>query len=134
MHNTATFQAELWALVDVLLGLFLGALIGLEREWRSKPAGFRTHAFVAGACTGVIVLAPWLLRELAEGLPPESLRNEPLSLVHAVFVGVGFIAGGLAIKDIATKQVINLTTAATLLWAAVVGVAVGASFTSSRSL
>lgn len=114
---------EISGIAHVLFALFLGSLIGLEREWRNKPAGFRTHAFVAGACAAVIVVAPSIVETLSIGFPVESLRNEPLSLVQAVFLAVGFIAGGLAIKDAATKQVLNLTTTATLLWSCVVGMA-----------
>jgi putative Mg2+ transporter-C (MgtC) family protein len=114
---------ELFGVFHIIFALVLGAVIGLEREWKDKPAGFRTHAFVAGACAAVIVIAPSIVRELAEGFPLESLRNEPLSLVQAIFLAVGFIAGGLAIKDVARKQVLNLTTTATLLWSCVVGMA-----------
>jgi putative Mg2+ transporter-C (MgtC) family protein len=124
--SAITIGDEVSIIGHVLFALVLGALIGLEREWKRKPAGFRTHAFVSAACAGVILIAPALVQVLSSAAPIESLKNEPLSLVQALFLGVGFIAGGLAIKDVARKEVLNLTTAATLLLASVVGMSVAA--------
>lgn len=107
-------NAELIARIGVALGL--GALIGAEREWRGHPAGVGTHALVAlGAAvftlTGVL------------GTEDAGPGADPYRIAAQVASGIGFIGAGAIIQS--RGSVKGLTTAATLWFAAAVGVATG---------
>jgi putative Mg2+ transporter-C (MgtC) family protein len=116
-------QAE--ALLMVVGAAILGGLIGTEREWRSKPAGIRTHILVAVSAALVVILGPPLVELYSIGAPRETIRNEPLSILHAIILGISFIGAGAVLKNVEAKEILNLTTAATLLFAGTVGVLVG---------
>jgi putative Mg2+ transporter-C (MgtC) family protein len=117
---------QLELLVPVLVAMLLGGIIGFERELRDKPAGLRTHIFVAVSAALLVLVGPPLVRLYSDGFPMEIVRNEPLGILQAIIVGIGFIGGGIVIKDARSGNVANLTTAATLLFAGTVGVIVGA--------
>lgn len=100
-------------LARVLLALILGALIGIERQWRARMAGLRTNALVA---TGASLFV--LLPELAPGMHSETGR-----VAAQVVTGVGFLGAGVIMQD--GLNVRGLNTAATLWCAAAVGVLAG---------
>jgi putative Mg2+ transporter-C (MgtC) family protein len=52
-------MTEFQILAYVAVAMLLGALIGLEREFKDKPAGLRTHMLVAGAAALLLSLATW---------------------------------------------------------------------------
>ena len=56
MQFTELFDVEFIILGDVALAMLLGAFIGLEREFKDKPAGLRTHILVAGASALLVAL------------------------------------------------------------------------------
>jgi putative Mg2+ transporter-C (MgtC) family protein len=91
----------------ILLGLFAGGAIGLEREFRQKMAGVRTNALVAVGAAGVGASA-WLI-----GTPQDS------HIAAQVVTGVGFLGGGVILRE--GFSVHGLNTAATLWCAAMVG-------------
>ncbi|ASP22685.1 putative Mg(2+) transport ATPase [Antarctobacter heliothermus] len=102
--------------------LLLGAVIGIEREWRSKPAGLRTHILVAvAACLFVIIGQE--LSALSFGDAGQQ-RNDPLRMIEAVTAGVAFLAAGLIVT--AQGEVRNITTGASLWLAGAVGLGCGA--------
>lgn len=92
--------------------LALGALIGFERQWRQRDAGLRTNALVA---VGAALFAS--LGEL--GLD----GSDPTRVAAQIVSGIGFLGGGVILKDGITVRGIN--TAATLWCAAAVGVLAG---------
>jgi putative Mg2+ transporter-C (MgtC) family protein len=92
--------------------LVLGTLIGVERELRNKPAGISTNCFVmAGAC---------LFTFISQAIDP----NSPARIAAQVVSGVGFLGAGMILKGEGNK-VKNLTTAASVWFAAAVGMVVG---------
>lgn len=101
------------------LACLLCAVIGLDREWRARPAGLRTHILVglAAATFSVITLE---LMGRAEG-PGD--RTDPIRVVEAVTAGVAFLAAGTIIQ--ARGGVHGLTTGAGLWLAGAIGTAVG---------
>ncbi|KZY35737.1 MgtC/SapB transporter [Roseovarius sp. HI0049] len=100
----------------------LGALIGMEREWRHKPAGLRTHILVSvAACLFVIIGQE--LAALEFGGQGEQ-RNDPLRMIEAVTAGVAFLAAGLIFTS--KGEVRNVTTGASLWLAGAVGLGCGA--------
>jgi putative Mg2+ transporter-C (MgtC) family protein len=116
-------QAE--ALLMVFGAAVLGGIIGAEREWRSKPAGIRTHILVAVSAALVVILGPPLVELYSTVAPRGTIRNEPLSILQAIILGISFIGAGTVLKNLEAKEILNLTTAATLLFAGTVGVLVG---------
>ena len=111
--------------VEFLLRLFcaavLGGIIGLEREYRSKEAGFRTHFLVAlGSALFMIVSAYGFTDALNN-----DLQRWDLSRVAAQVVsGIGFIGAGTIIFQ--KNAVRGLTTAAGVWVTAAIGLACGA--------
>lgn len=103
-------QAE--AVFYLLLAVFLGYIIGLDREHRDQPAGLRTHMLVClGAC-----LFTLLSKYGFTG-------NDNARIASNVVVGIGFLGAGVIIERRGTPH--HLTTAANIWAAAAVGMAVG---------
>jgi putative Mg2+ transporter-C (MgtC) family protein len=99
----------------------LSGVLGLEREWRRQPAGFRTHILVAtGACLFTLT-GLYGFRALDGGGAEVSV--DTARVASQVVVGIGFLGGGAILKY--KTSVRGLTTAANLWIAAAVGVAVG---------
>jgi len=106
---------------DVLLRLgaavFVGALIGIDREIRHKPAGVRTMALVALG-SAVFVLAG------LEG----STQDSTSRIIQGIVAGVGFLGAGTIMRPHTEESVHGLTTAASIWLAAALGVACGLAF------
>lgn len=100
---------------QLLLALFLGALIGLEREIKRKEAGLQTYSLVSlGAC--LFTLIALFLVEI-------KIISEPSTIFIAIAVGMGFIGAGTIFKE--GNKIQGLTSAAGLWLTAAIGLAVG---------
>jgi putative Mg2+ transporter-C (MgtC) family protein len=100
-----------------IVALVLGAVIGLERQWRQRMAGLRTNALVAlGAA----------LFELFAVLLTGQHGVDPTRIAAYVVSGVGFLGAGVILRDGVNIRGIN--TAATIWCSAAVGVLAGAGF------
>lgn len=111
-------------LLIVIGAALLGSIIGFEREIRRKPAGLRTHGLVAASSALLVLLGPELVDLYAKDKPAEALRIDPISILQAIIVGISFIGAGTVLKDPEGKTVHNLTTAASILFAATIGIGV----------
>ncbi len=96
----------------LLLSALLSGLIGLEREWRNKAAGFRTHVLVGMGTTLLTVLS-------IHGFP----NGDPSRIAAQVVTGIGFIGAGVILHR--GYLVRGLTTASTLWMTMAIGMAVG---------
>lgn len=108
------------AIVRILLAMFLGGLIGLEREKSKRPAGFRTHILVCvGSCmTALIGLFVW---------NETGSMADPLRISAQVISGIGFLGvGTILVKE--HDHITGLTTAAGLWTTAAIGIACGYGF------
>ena len=104
----------------MLLAVICGGVIGLEREYKRRPAGFRTHILVCmGAC--IAMLTGQYIYEYFE------TNSDPARLGAQVISGIGFLGAG-TIMSRETTRVRGLTTAAGLWAAACIGLAVGIGF------
>jgi len=121
--GTVTDQLETIAVVA--FAIVLGAAVGLNRERADKPAGIRTHALVAGAAALLVELGDVLIRLHDQYTTPDVLRADPFRLVEAVVTGVSFLGAGTIIRQ-RGEQVEGLTTAASVLFVAIIGIAVAA--------
>jgi putative Mg2+ transporter-C (MgtC) family protein len=117
-------RAEWQMLANVVLAMLLGGVIGFEREVSDKPAGFRTHMLVAGAAALLVALA-FTLVELAVASPAGgAVTADPIRILQAIVIGVSFLGAGTIIRGNRPRDVMGLTTAASLLMSSGIGVAV----------
>jgi putative Mg2+ transporter-C (MgtC) family protein len=111
-------------LYPLLAAVAAGGLIGLEREWRGRAAGFRTHILVC--------LASALLMEasVSQGgwrfttLPGQEIIADPARMAHGVLTGIGFLCAGVIFRT--GFSIHGLTTAASLWMTAATGLVFGA--------
>jgi putative Mg2+ transporter-C (MgtC) family protein len=120
-------MTELQILAYVAVAMLLGALIGLEREFKDKPAGLRTHMLVAGAAALLLSLGDVVTSHFQLELGGQVVQADPIRIMEAVITGVSFLGAGTIIRSRAGGQVEGLTTAASILVAAAVGVCVALS-------
>lgn len=116
-------DSQVQFIFQLVLAVALGAVIGLEREYKKKGAGLQTHSLVTlGACLFTI-----LNFELFNSFVGRAgLNFDPSRLIQAVAMGIGFIGAGVIIYR--QFQLEGITTAAGLWCSAAIGVAVGANF------
>lgn len=114
-------------LAQTAFAMFLGALIGLDREAANKPAGIRTQMIVAGASTLIVRLGHIIITVYAFATEAENLRGDPTRVIVAIITGISFIGAGTIIRRREVKDVEGLTTAASLLFSTVIGIAVALS-------
>lgn len=107
--------------VRLLLAAVMGGAIGIEREWRRRPAGLRTHILVAVASALFAILTLEIVH--AEIIQGEAIRTDPIRMIEAVTAGVAFLAAGTIIQSRGNVQ--GITTGAGLWLAGAVGVACG---------
>src|SRR5690606_27535352 len=101
-----------------------GGVIGFEREVKDRPAGFRTHVLVAGAAALLGGLAGLLAVRYTGEQDGELVRGDRRRLIEAVVAGCGFV-GARALFRGGGEMVTGITTAASLLMVAAIGIAVG---------
>ncbi len=109
----------------VALAMGLGALLGLERELAHKSAGLRTHMLVAGAAAMLVGLVDALLYRFLLPAASPLIRLDPVPVITAVVMAVGFLGAGTIIRRPDGEHVEGLTTAAAMLFAASIGSASG---------
>ena len=120
-------QPQLQMLAYVGLAMFLGGLVGLDREAARKPAGLRTHMLVSGAAALLVLLGQVMVRSYDAKLA-SLLTSDPIRIIEAVITGVSFLGAGTIIRNHRDgNQVEGLTTAASLLLAAAIGISVALS-------
>ncbi|HTY48560.1 MAG TPA: MgtC/SapB family protein [Steroidobacteraceae bacterium] len=115
-------QGQSWLQFGELgLALVLSSLIGLEREFRAKSAGLRTHTLVGVAAALIMLVSKY---GFGDTIISNAVVLDPSRVAAQIVSGIGFIGGGLIFvqRDI----VRGLTTAAIIWLTAAVGMACGA--------
>lgn len=110
---------EITVIIRLALALLCGGLIGIERERKRRPAGFRTHMLVCVGSALTILISQFLQ---TKGFPVDVTR-----LGAQVISGIGFLGAGTIIVT-GRQQVKGLTTAAGLWASACMGLAIGMGF------
>ncbi len=108
--------------LPVLGALAAGAVVGFEREYRSRPAGLRTHMLVSLASALLMLAAVHQLKWMGD-TPLEAVRIDPVRMAHGVLTGVGFLCGGVIFQQ--GVSVHGLTTAASLWITSALGMLFG---------
>ena len=105
--------------------LLVGGLIGLERSFHGRPAGFRTHALVclASSLLMLVTLFQWHWFPSLDG---EVVQMDPTRMAQGIMTGIGFLGAGVIIKE--GLSVRGLTTAASLWVTAAIGILIGIGF------
>jgi len=121
---------QLDVVASMAIAMLLGGLIGYERELKRRPAGFRTHMLVAGASALLVGIGTMTVDLHLDGRGQGVLRVDPLRLVEAVISGVAFIGAGTIFGESRRggEAIAGITTAASLLTVAVIGVAAGLDY------
>ena len=118
-------------MLRVILAMFVGGIVGFEREKKGRPAGFRTYMLVALGATLTVILSQyldlmlntrWVLKAQDIGIKTDLSR-----FGAQVINGVGFLGAGTIIVT-GRQEVKGLTTAAGLWASACMGIAIGAGF------
>jgi len=102
-------------LVKLLLALLLGGAIGIERELRSKSAGFRTLMLICLGATLFTIFSQYI-----------GHNTSPDRIASNIVVGIGFMGAGVIFRS--DNRVIGITTAATMWLSAALGVGIGCGY------
>ncbi len=119
-------EAQAWQIaLHVGSAWLAGSLIGLERTFHGRPAGFRTHALVcvASALLMVMTTHQW---EWLGSVPLETVRTDPTRMAAGIMTGIGFLGAGVIFKERLTVR--GLTTAASIWLTSVLGILFGIGF------
>jgi putative Mg2+ transporter-C (MgtC) family protein len=111
--------------VEFILRLFiagiLGSIIGLDREYRAKEAGYRTHFLVSLGSALIMIVSQHGFGEI---LDMPNVNLDPSRIASQVVTGIGFIGAGTIILH---KQIVRGLTTAAGVWATSgIGLAIGA--------
>lgn len=123
------WEQQLLIIGRVALAMACGGVIGAEREWANKPAGFRTHMLIAGAAALLVSLADIMVLRgsVPETAASQLLRSDPIRVVEAIVTGLGFIGAGTIFRARDSERIEGLTTAASILLVGAIGIAVALS-------
>lgn len=110
--------------LNVLGAAVLTGLIGWERETRDIPAGLRTHMIVGTAASLLVILGASMVDFYEAREAGSALRYDPLRVVEAIIVGISFIGAGTILKSEEKARIQFLTSAATILVSAGIGISV----------
>ncbi len=99
-------------LAKLLLAILIGGIIGIEREFRHKVAGFRTNIFI---CVGAMLFTVFASRY--------SVPGDAVHIIGSIVSGVGFIGAGVILRQ--EGHIVGLTTAAIIWLTAALGMGIG---------
>src|SRR3569623_2375180 len=108
--------------IRLTLALLAGGIIGLERTYHGRPAGFRTHTLVCTSSTLLILVSVYQW-DLLPNAPLETIRADPSRMAQGIMTGSGFLGAGVSVKE--RFAVRGLTTAASIWITAAIGIVIG---------
>ena len=115
--------------IGIRLGsaLAAGSLIGLERTYHGRPAGFRTHALVCLSSALLMLVTVYQWQWLGGAAShEETFRTDPTRMAQGIMTGIGFLGAGVIFKEGLTVR--GLTTAASIWITAALGILYGIGF------
>ncbi len=119
-------MSEQWELlIRIVTALGIGLVVGVEREYKNRPAGMRTHVLVClGACVAALIEVK--LRSEVMTLNAPGVSVVAGVICAAAIVGIGFLGAGTIFT--AQRKIVGLTTAASLWCVACLGLAAGLGY------
>src|SRR5256885_6810125 len=112
-------------LLRIAAALLAGALIGFERTFHGRPAGFRTHSLVCLA-SSLLMLVTVYQNQWMTVTPTDAFRTDPTRMAQGIMTGIGFLGAGVIFKEGLTVR--GLTTAASIWITAAIGILLGIGF------
>jgi putative Mg2+ transporter-C (MgtC) family protein len=111
--------------LHLLSALVAGGLIGFERSFHGRPAGFRTHALVC-LTSSLLMLVTYFQWRWLPGVPLDTIQTDPTRMAQGIMTGIGFLGAGVIFKE--GVSIRGLTTAASLWITAAIGILFGVGF------
>ena len=111
-------------LLRLVVALVAGAIVGYERSYRGRPAGFRTHALVCTASSLLMLVTVYESHWMSS--LTETVRLDPTRMAQGIMTGIGFLGAGVIMKE--GLSVRGLTTAASIWITAALGILAGIGF------
>jgi putative Mg2+ transporter-C (MgtC) family protein len=105
--------------------LVIGAMIGFERTFHGRPAGFRTHSLVCIA-SALLMIVTVYQEQWMTFVQHDAIRTDPTRMAQGIMTGIGFLGAGVIFKEGLTVR--GLTTAASIWITAAIGILVGIGF------
>ena len=115
-------------LTRLLVATMAGGIIGLERSYHGRPAGFRTHTLVCVASSLLMLVTVYQSRWFT-GAALDIVRVDPTRMAQGVMTGIGFLGAGVIMREGLTVR--GLTTAASIWTTAAIGILAGVGFYSA---
>lgn len=112
-------------IIRVAISVFIGALIGIERELSNHPAGMKTHALV---CLGAAITTMLSVEMCYTEAIDQVSKIDMSRIASGVVSGIGFIGAGAIIKSKDGSVVTGITTAATVWVSGCMGLAIGMGY------
>ncbi|HXF66536.1 MAG TPA: MgtC/SapB family protein [Burkholderiales bacterium] len=112
-------------LQHLLIALGAGALIGFERSFHGRPAGFRTHALVCVASSALMLVTLYQEQWFPAAFSAR-VTLDPTRMAQGIMTGIGFLGAGVIFKEGLTVR--GLTTAASIWITAAIGILAGIGF------
>jgi putative Mg2+ transporter-C (MgtC) family protein len=104
-------------ILKIVLAVVIGGVLGAEREYRSKSAGFRTLTLICLGATLFTVFSQYI-----------GGAGNPDRIASNIVTGIGFVGAGVIFKGDGTSKVNGITTAAMIWVTAALGMGIGAGF------
>src|SRR5215213_933690 len=115
-----------WVIIGRVAGaLVIGALIGLERTFHGRPAGFRTHSLVCIA-SAILMIVTVYQNQWMTFVEHDAIRTDPTRMAQGIMTGIGFLGAGVIFKEGLTVR--GLTTAASIWITSAIGILIGVGF------
>src|SRR3954465_14276928 len=118
-------HGQLAVVTRIAVALLIGGIIGFERTFHGRPAGFRTHSLVSVA-SALLLLVTVYQSDWMTATPLEAIRTDPTRMAQGIMTGIGFLGAGVIFKEGLTVR--GLTTAASIWITAAIGILVGIGF------
>jgi len=112
-------------ITHLLVAMVAGGMIGFERTYHGRPAGFRTHTLVCMA-SSLLMLVTVYQGKWFTGAMIETVRVDPTRMAQGIMTGIGFLGAGVIMKE--GLSVRGLTTAASIWITSAIGILAGVGF------
>lgn len=117
-------EDELEIALRLLAALAAGAIIGYERSFHGRPAGFRTHTLVCLASSLLMLVTVYEAYWVPDSM--DGVRLDPTRMAQGIMTGIGFLGAGVIVKEGLTVR--GLTTAASIWITSSIGILAGIGF------
>jgi len=112
-------------IAHLVVALVAGGVVGLERSYHGRPAGFRTHTLVCLA-SSLLMMVTFYQWKWMPTVPLDTIRADPTRMAQGIMTGIGFLGAGVIFKE--GLSVRGLTTAASIWITAAIGILIGVGF------